>query len=133
MLVNCEKICVPGSRSVLFCAIDKQVQDYARALRGLKYPLAPYFGSDCKPCSVARQVHDMDKAHLVWQETLRLLSLPMGCVEAAVTEGHPTEDVAGDDKYVDSFPAIGDGEDLDFLLENGNDDVDDFFADDDNT
>lgn len=130
---------MPGARSVLFCAKDKQVQDYARALRGLNYPLAPYFGSDCKPCSVARQVHDMDKAHLVWQETLRLLDLPVECVEVAVTEfGDRTDTVTaqGDDRpYVDSFPALGNGEDnLDFLLENGNDDdVDDFFADNDNT
>ena len=117
---------------MLFCATDKQVQDYARALRGLNYPLAPYFGSDCKPCSVARQVHDMDKAQLVWQETLRLLDLPVECVEAAVSADDP-DDVAGDDEYMDTFPAVGNGEDLGFLLGNGDDDdvVDDFLTDND--
>ncbi len=115
---------------MLFCAKDKQVQDYARALRGVNYPLAPYFGSDCKPCSVARQVHDVDKANLVWQETLRLLEFPVEGVEVAVSESGPTDAAAG---YVDSFPALGNGEDLDFLLENGNEDVDDFFSDNDHT
>ncbi|KAG0564116.1 hypothetical protein KC19_8G084200 [Ceratodon purpureus] len=121
---------VEGSRSVLFCATDQQVQDYARALRGLSYPLAPYFGSDCKPCSVARQVHDMDKAQLVWHETLRLVGMPVESIEAAVSESDPP-DVAGDSQYMDSFPAASNGEDFEFLLENG-DDVNDFFNGTDN-
>ena len=115
---------------MLFCAADQQVQDYARALRGISYPLAPYFGSDCKPCSVARQVHDMHKAQLVWQETLRLVGMAEECVDAAVNESDPP-DVAGDLKYMDSFPVVGDGEDFEYLLENG-DDVDDLFNGDDN-
>jgi hypothetical protein len=123
-VVLCETY-VAGARSVLFCATDQQVQDYARALRGVSYPLAPYLGSDCKPCSVAREVHDMDKAQLVWQETLRLVGMSVECVEVAVSESDPP-DVAGDLKYMDSIPAVGNGEDFEFLLENG-DDADDLF------
>lgn len=124
---------MPGARSVLFCAKDKLVQDYARGLRGLNYPLAPYFGSDCKPCSVARQVHDMDKAHLVWQETLKSLDIPVECVEVAVAEADPADVPVKDDRYVETFPEVSNGEDLNFLLENGDDADDEFFADNHHT
>jgi hypothetical protein len=67
----------------------------------------------------------MDKAQLVWQETLRLVGMSVECVEVAVSESDPP-DVAGDLKYMDSFPAVGNGEDFEFLLENG-DDADDLF------
>ncbi|XP_024361346.1 dehydrogenase/reductase SDR family member FEY isoform X2 [Physcomitrium patens] len=114
-----------GARSLLFCVTDKQVQDYARALRSISYPLAPYFGSDCRPCAVARQVHDMHKANLVWQETLRLVGIPVEVVEEAVNESDPV-DVTGDVKYMDVFPEVSNDEGLDFLLGSSNDNDDSF-------
>lgn len=74
-----------GARSVLFCATDKLVQDHARHLRSLGYPLAPYFGPDLKIWSVAKQALDVEKAHLVWEETLKLVDLPADCIDTALS------------------------------------------------
>lgn len=118
------------------CAVLCKRQNSARLctwITRLKYPLAPYFGSDCKPCSVARQVHDEDKAHLVWQETLKLLDIPVECVEVAAAEADPADDPVKDDRYVETFPEVSNGEDLNFLLENGDDADDEFFADNHHT
>jgi len=77
---------VTGARSVLFCATDKQVQDHARRLRTLGYPLAPYYGPDLKIWSIAKQALDMEKAHLAWEETLKLVDLPADCIETALSD-----------------------------------------------
>jgi hypothetical protein len=81
--------CMIGSRPVLFCAMDPEIQDKARAVRAHEYPSVLYIGPDLKHWSVAKQVQDIDTAHLVWQETLRLIGLPEGCIEAALTDSIP--------------------------------------------
>lgn len=75
-----------GARSVLFCATDKQVQDHARRLRSFGYPLAPYFGPDLKIWPVGKQALDMETAHLLWEETFKLIGLPADYIEAALTD-----------------------------------------------
>lgn len=79
-------IFVTGARSVLYCATDKQVQEHARHLRALGYPLAPYYGPDLKIWQIAKQALDMEKAHFVWEETLKIVGLPADCVESALSE-----------------------------------------------
>ena len=75
---------------MLFCATDKQVQDHARCLRDLGYPLAPYFGPDLKIWAVGKQALDMERAHLLWEETLKLVDLPADCIEAAFIDSIQT-------------------------------------------
>ncbi|CAK9218728.1 unnamed protein product [Sphagnum jensenii] len=115
-----------GARSVLFCAADKKVQEYARALRGLGYPLVPYFGSDCKPASVAHQAHDMEKAQLVWQQTLKLVDLPLDCIELVLSENDPVE-VIENFKVIDSYPEDENEGALDFLMNDEDDAVTEIF------
>jgi hypothetical protein len=117
---------VTGARSVLFCAADKKVQEYARALRGLGYPLVPYFGSDCKPASVAHQAHDMEKAQLVWQQTLKLVDLPLDCIELVLSENDPVE-VIENFKVIDSYPEDENEGALDFLMNDEDDTVTEIF------
>lgn len=81
--------CMIGSRPLVFCATDPEIQDKARAVRAHEYPSVLYIGPDLKQWSVAKQVLDIDTAHLVWQETLRLVGLPEGCIEAALTGSIP--------------------------------------------
>ncbi|EFJ10574.1 hypothetical protein SELMODRAFT_272004 [Selaginella moellendorffii] len=65
-----------GARSVLFCATDPHVLEYARAIRASNYPSAPYFSSACTPVSVAKQAMDLDAAFKTWNKTLELVGLP---------------------------------------------------------
>ncbi len=126
LLIQSRLCCVTGARSVLFCAADKKVQEYARALRGLGYPLVPYFGSDCKPASVAHQAHDMEKAQLVWQQTLKLVDLPLDCIELVLSENDPVE-VIENFKVIDSYPEDENEGALDFLMNDEDDAVTEIF------
>ncbi|BBN08921.1 hypothetical protein MPTK1_4g15580 [Marchantia polymorpha subsp. ruderalis] len=70
-----------GARGVIFCATDKQVFAYTRALREMGQPICPYFSSNCKPADVAKLANDMETAMKVWNKTLELLDLPADIVE----------------------------------------------------
>lgn len=77
-----------GARSVLFCATDKQVYEYARGLREMGYPIAPYFSSYCRPAKVTLRANNMDYANKVWSTTLKLVGLPEDYLEGVL--GHKT-------------------------------------------
>eukprot|EP00249_Psilotum_nudum_P010128 c22349_g1_i1 orf=334-1440(+) len=66
---------VEGARSVLFCATDPQVPEYASALRAEGWPICALFSSDCKPCSSSKQAQDTQMAFSIWEKTLELIGL----------------------------------------------------------
>lgn len=66
-------------------------------------------------------MHDTQKANLVWQETLRLIGMPVEVVEEIVN-GSDAVDITGDLNHVDTFDDVNNDGALDFLLGNSNED-----------
>lgn len=76
---------VAGARSVLFCATDEQVYEYARALRETQRPLAPYYSPSCKPGRLANHAaDDLECAERVYKKTLELVGLPDDYLDRAL-------------------------------------------------
>ncbi|CAM6121042.1 unnamed protein product [Calypogeia fissa] len=74
-----------GARSVLFCATDQQVLEYARAQRETGFPVPPYFLPTCKPGEVASHAQDLASAEKVFSKTLELVGLPEDYIDTALT------------------------------------------------
>lgn len=72
-----------GARSALFCATDQQVYQFARGLRDMGCPIAPYFSSRCRPSKVASVADDLEYAEKVYNKTLDLVGLPRDYVDRA--------------------------------------------------
>ncbi|KAJ7565594.1 hypothetical protein O6H91_02G066000 [Diphasiastrum complanatum] len=80
-----------GARSVLFCATDSRVQEYAQGVRSSAYPSVPYFTSSCNPVKVSNQAMDMDMALKIWNETLKLVNLPPDYLDQIFEGSNPSE------------------------------------------
>lgn len=89
--------------------------------------MAPYFGPLCRPRSIARQAQDMEKAQQVWQETLKLVGLPLDCIETSLSGCVPVE-VTEHIKVINSFSDGRGEESFDFLMENGDNNGSEFFT-----
>ncbi|KAJ7562001.1 hypothetical protein O6H91_03G051900 [Diphasiastrum complanatum] len=75
-----------GARSILFCATDSSVQEYAQGARNLAYESVPYFTSSCNAVKVAKQARDMDMALKIWNKTLKLVNLPPDYLDQILKE-----------------------------------------------
>lgn len=70
-----------GARSVLHCATDPQVLEYADALRAEGWPVCPYYSSDCKPKVTTRQAQNIGIAFKVWEKTREAIGLSNGFMD----------------------------------------------------
>lgn len=64
-----------GARSVLFCATDPQVLEYAEALRAEGWPVCSYYSSDCKPNATSKHAQNVAVAFKLWDKTRELIGL----------------------------------------------------------
>ena len=70
-----------GARSVLYCATDPNVMEYADALKEEGWPVCSYYSADCKPNAATRQAQNMDLAFQVWEKTREAIGLSNALVE----------------------------------------------------
>jgi hypothetical protein len=84
-----------GARSALFCATDQTVFQYTRMLREMGMPLAPYFGSSCRPAKVSSLADDMEYCEKVYQKTLELVGLPEDHLDKALGNKTSSDPVYG--------------------------------------
>eukprot|EP00250_Pteridium_aquilinum_P020650 c24896_g1_i4 orf=360-1463(+) len=70
-----------GARSVLYCATDPQVLEYAQGLRAEGWPVCSYYSSDCKPNATTRQAQSVDVAFKLWEKTREVIGLSNGHLE----------------------------------------------------
>jgi hypothetical protein len=68
----------------------------------------------------------MEKAQLVWQQTLKLVDLPLDCIELVLSENDPVE-VIENFKVIDSYPEDENEGALDFLMNDEDDAVTEIF------
>ncbi|KAH7438236.1 hypothetical protein KP509_04G006700 [Ceratopteris richardii] len=70
-----------GARSVLFCATDPQVVQYADALKAKGWPVCSYYSSICKPNDTSKHAQNMNLALRLWEKTAEIIGLSTEDIE----------------------------------------------------
>lgn len=79
-----------GARSVLHCATDPQVLEYAEGLRAEGWPVCPYYSSDCKPNATTRQAQNVGVAFQLWEKTREVIGISNELMEKLLASENST-------------------------------------------